>query len=78
MQTDLVPKIVVYSTEKMEELIRLVEEDRQRSTDTGDTRYLECCTSKNICFSVPRHLTHDLSPLMFNRQGLKGAWLDLA
>lgn len=49
MQTDLVPKIVVYSTEKMEELIRLVEEDRQRSTDTGDTR-----------------------------QGLKGAWLDLA
>lgn len=33
MQTDLVPKIAVYSTEKMEELIRLVEEDRQRSTE---------------------------------------------
>lgn len=35
LHTDLVPKIAVYSSEKMDELIKLVEEDRQR---TGDNR----------------------------------------
>lgn len=40
MHTDLVPKNAVYSTEKMDELIRLVEEDRQRSEE--HRRYKVC------------------------------------
>lgn len=37
LRTDLVPKIAVYSSEMMDELIKLVEEDRQRSD--GHRRY---------------------------------------
>lgn len=43
MHTDLVPKIAVYLTEKMDELIRLVEEDRQRSEEH---RGYKICTMK--------------------------------
>ena len=38
--TDLMPKIAVYSSEKMEELINFVEEDRQRTDE--HRRYKVC------------------------------------